>query len=188
MTDLLAILSFHEDGLSRSSLRAMHWNAAVLIALIIALLSTTARKHTCSPFGPYSMGTVRKGLLVCAMIGFPKLSSRYTSVTLLLGVATSPFVCVVFLCVSQVGVVWVFCVCAMWGEMAWGLCTVCMCLSYVSELCTGSNVGGKRCGGVTAGLRTAVTPGHFPFPIHSLGYCPSMQHPVSHCHPMCLPS
>ena len=134
------------------------------------------------------MGTVRKGLLVHAMISFPKLSSRYMSVTLLLEVVTSPFVRVVFLCVSRVGMVWVFCVCTMWGEMAWGLCTVCMCLSYVSELYTGSSVGGKHCGGVTAGLRTAVTPGRFPFPIHSLGYCPSMQCPVSHCHLMRLPS
>ena len=37
----------------------------------------------------------------------------------------------------------VFCVCSERGEIAWGLCTVCMCLSCMWELCTGGNVGGK---------------------------------------------
>ena len=59
----------------------MHWNAAVSIALIIALLSMTARKHARSSFGPWREGTVRKGLLVHAMIGLPRSSNRYTSVT-----------------------------------------------------------------------------------------------------------
>ena len=81
MTNPLGIWSFCENGLSRCSLRAMRWNPAVSIALIIALLSTTARKHACSPFGPWREGTVRKGLLVYAMIGLPRSSNRYISVT-----------------------------------------------------------------------------------------------------------
>ena len=93
--DPLAIRSFREDGLSGESLRAIRIYAAVSIALIMAPLLTTARKRTCSPFGPRRLGVVRKGLLVRMMIGFPSSFTRYTSVASLLEVVTSPFSCVI---------------------------------------------------------------------------------------------
>ena len=127
------------------------------IALIIVLLSTTTRKHTCSPFRPCRDGMVRKGLLVCVMIGFPSSSSMYTLVTPLLGMTISPFPCV---STGSLGVGWIFqghiCI----GEEEIVLSMICMVLLYVSMVHIG--VGGEYCIGVTAGPYIAETLGHFP--------------------------
>lgn len=126
-TDPLAIRSFREDGLSGESLRAMRVYVAVSIALIMAPLSTTVRKCTCSPFGPCRLGVVRKGLLVRVTIGFPSSSTKYTSVTSLLGMVTSPFSRVIWL--GSFEAPWVICVSMGGGEVI--VFTVFVGFSYV---------------------------------------------------------
>ena len=170
MTVPLAIRSFWDDGLSGCSLWVMNWSATMSIALIIVQLSTTTRKSTCPPFGPCKDGMVRKGLLVYAMISFPSLSSRYTSVTPLLGITMSFFSCVLM---DSLGVGWVFWVCICMEEETM-LSMVYMVLWYVGMVRIA--VGGEHCMEVTADPCITITPGCFPIVAisicHSIIACP----------------
>jgi len=70
-----AIHSICQEGLSRASLHAILWNAAVSMALIMAPLSTIAKNQTFSPCGLCRIGTVKNRSLVFVRIAFPDAST-----------------------------------------------------------------------------------------------------------------
>lgn len=141
MIDLLDLQSFWNDELSRKSLQVIHMYVVVSIAFIIAPLLIIARKRTHFPFEPCRHGVARKVLLVCIMISFPSLSTKYTSVTSLLGVVTSPFPCAIWL--GPFRALWVVFIDMGRGKMV--IFTVCVGLLYVGVLRMAGLGGGRKC-------------------------------------------